>query len=300
MAIEGPRIVVVSRPTEYANLLAAHGTHEQARFFLQGRGIAIAEVQARHDKQAQALAGVSRVIPRACRRAHVLRSDLSRFIFEPDDVVIAVGQDGLVANVAKYLDEQRVIGVNPDAGTFDGVLVKHPPQAIGDVLALVLKDRAKLQVRTMVEAALDDGQRLTALNEIFVGHKTHQSARYRIARDGEAGERQSSSGLIVATGTGATGWALSINRQRATPLHMPAPDQRRLSFFVREAFPSVSTAATLTEGVLDDRQTLIVTSEMGEGGAIFGDGLEDDRIALPWGTRVTLGLASGGLRLVAS
>src|SRR5689334_10185206 len=108
MAIEGPRIVVVSRPTEYASLLAAHGTHEQARFFLQTRGLQIADVQARHDKQAQALAGVSRVIPRAYRRAHVLRADLCRFIFEPDDVVIAVGQDGLVANVAKYLGDQAV------------------------------------------------------------------------------------------------------------------------------------------------------------------------------------------------
>jgi hypothetical protein len=32
----------------------------------------------------------------------------------------------------------------------------------------------------MVQAELDDGQRLLALNEIFVGHRTHQSARYRL------------------------------------------------------------------------------------------------------------------------
>lgn len=300
MAIEGPRIVVVSRPTEYANLLAAHGTHEQARFFLQTRGIPIADVQARHDKQAQALAGVSRVIPRAARRAHVLRADLSRFIFEPDDVVVAVGQDGLVANVAKYLGEQAVIGVNPDAGTFDGVLVKHPAQAIGDVLALVLKGRARFETRTMVQAQLDDGQKLCALNEIFVGHRTHQSARYRIALETQAdqAERQSSSGLIVATGTGATGWALSIQRARACAIELPKPEDRKLAFFVREAFPSVATSVSMTEGILEGEHTLSIISEMGEGGAIFGDGLEDDRIAFGWGACVTLGLASGGLRLV--
>jgi NAD kinase len=297
MTIEGPRIVVVSRPTEYANLLAAHGTHEQARFFLQTRGIAIADVQARHEKQAQALAGVSRVIPRAARRAHVLRADLARFMFEPEDVVIAVGQDGLVANAAKYLGEQAVIGVNPDAGTFDGVLVKHPAKAIGDVLALVLKGRARFETRTMVQAVLDDGQKLCALNEIFVGHRTHQSARYRIALDKNA-ERQSSSGLIVATGTGATGWALSIRRARTCQLELPKPEDRKLAFFVREAFPSVATSVSMTEGLLEGERTLSITSEMGEGGAIFGDGLEDDRIAFGWGARVTLGLASGGLRLV--
>ncbi len=41
------------------------------------------------------------------------RPELNRFLFEPEDVVIAVGQDGLVANVAKYLSGQMVVGVNP-------------------------------------------------------------------------------------------------------------------------------------------------------------------------------------------
>lgn len=42
-----------------------------------------------------------------------MRGDLDRFLFEPDDIVLALGQDGLVANVAKYLDGQPVIGSNP-------------------------------------------------------------------------------------------------------------------------------------------------------------------------------------------
>jgi len=53
-------------------------------------------------------------IPSDWRRARVDRADLDRFLFEPEDVVVAVGQDGLVANVAKYLTGQPVIGCNPD------------------------------------------------------------------------------------------------------------------------------------------------------------------------------------------
>ena len=45
--------------------------------------------------------------------------------FGPEDVIIAVGQDGLVANVAKYLDGQPVVGVNPDPQRNPGVLVRH-------------------------------------------------------------------------------------------------------------------------------------------------------------------------------
>jgi NAD kinase len=297
MTITGPRVVVITRPSEYACLLAAHGTHDQARFFLGTRGQSISEVQARHGRQADALACVSRAIPRSWRRTHVVRADLSRFVFEPDDIIVAVGQDGLVANTAKYLDGQAVIGLNPDRATFDGVLVRHPAEATGDLLATVQRGRAKIETRTMVVAQLDDGQQLTALNEIFIGHRSHQSARYQIAF-GERSERQSSSGVIVATGTGSTGWARSISRERGTQLALPEPEDACLAFFVREAFPSVATGVGLTEGLLGADAKLSVVSEMGEGGAVFGDGLEDDRIALGWGTRATIGIASRALRLV--
>ena len=99
----------------------------------------------------------------------------------------------------------------------------------------------------MVRARLGDGQTLLALNEIFVGHRTHQSARYRIAFGGRA-ERHSSSGLIVATGTGATGWAKSIAHDRRAAPALPEPLVRELAFLVREAWASVTTGDTLTDG----------------------------------------------------
>jgi NAD kinase len=297
MPLSGPRVVVVTRPTEYACLLAAHGTHEQARFFLGTRGQSIDDVNARHTRQAEALASVSRAIPRAWRRAHVERTDLSRFVFEPDDIIVAVGQDGLVANAAKYLHGQSMIGLNPDRALFDGVLARHPAEAAGDLLATVVRGRARVEQRTMVAATLDDGQKLTALNEIFVGHRSHQSARYRISFE-ERSERQSSSGIVVATGTGSTGWARSIHRERATQVGLPRPDEKRLAFFVREAFPSVATGVDLTEGLVTKESSLTVVSEMGEGGAIFGDGLEEDRIAVAWGTRVTIDVSDRTLNLV--
>jgi NAD kinase len=75
----------------------------------------------------------------------------------------------------------------------------------------------------MAHARLDDGQQLLALNEIFVGHRTHQSARYRIRPADEQEERHSSSGVIVSTGTGATGWARSIQRSAQTGLPPAGP-----------------------------------------------------------------------------
>lgn len=293
------RVVVVRRPTDYEALLARHGTRDQARFFLERRGQSIGDLEARHARVHAALAAASQAIPVRWRRTQIDRSQLSRFVFEPEDLVVVIGQDGLVPNVAKYLDgRQTVIGVNPDPGTYEGVLVRHRVGALPDLLDRAAGGRLAVEQRTMVEARLDDGQRLLALNEVFVGHRTHQSARYRL-RAATREERQSSSGIIVATGTGATGWARSIQRDRKAEVPAPAPTEPALAFFVREAFPSVATGATITEGRVADAEVVAITSEMNDDGVVFGDGIEDDRLAFGWGVRAELRVAPERLRLAA-
>jgi hypothetical protein len=290
-----PRAVLVERPSEYDELLARHATHEQVRFFLEQRGRAPDEVLERHAALAATHRAVLGAVPSDWRAATVLRADLDRFLFEPGDVVLALGQDGLVANVAKYLDGQPVIGLDPGLGV--GVLVRHPPEAAADLIADLARGTARIEERTMARAALDDGQEVLALNEIFVGHVTHQSARYTIAL-GERSERQSSSGVIAATGTGATGWAASINRQLASPLALPKPVEPELAFFVREAWPSSVTGTTLTAGRITAASRLAITCELGEGGTVFGDGIEADHVAVDWGQRIEIGAAGRTLRLV--
>lgn len=292
-----PRVVVVTRHTEYRALIADHGTHQQAEFFLRTRGQKIAPLVVRDGKQEAALAAVLAAVPPRWRRVRVVREDLDRFLFGPEDLVVAVGQDGLVANVAKYLSGQPVIGLNPDPEQYDGILVPHDPSNAGDLMVDAVAGRMTLEERTMAEARLDDGQRLLALNEIFVGQTSHQSARYRLSwRSSE--ERHSSSGLIVSTGTGATGWARSIRLERRSTLTPPSPTQGSLIFFVREAFPSVSTGTDVTEGLVLAEEPLSIASEMNQGGVIFGDGIEDDYLKFDWGRVATVGVSDTRLRLV--
>jgi hypothetical protein len=291
------RAVLVERPTEYAELLARHGTREQARFFLAGRGQEIDTVERRHGIAEEVRARVLAQIPVDWRRATVQRAELDRFLFEPEDVVLVVGQDGLVANVAKYLDGQPVIGLNAEPDRYPGVLVPHPPNAAADLLADVAAGRERAEALTMASAALDDGQTLLALNELFVGHRTHQSARYMLSHGPET-EHQSSSGVIFATGTGATGWAASIARERAHPVELPAPTDPWLTFFVREAWPSPATGTELTEGTFGPPAGVRITCELGEGGVVFADGIEADRLELQWGQTVRITTADRRLMLV--
>lgn len=336
------RAVVVHRRTELDELLDRHATRGQAEFFLRSRGRTLAAVQERHNTVTAARARVAAAIPEEWRRADVERADLGRFLVAPEDVVVVVGQDGLVANVAKYLTDQPVLGVDPEPGTNAGALVRlDVPTAVGLLQRAGRATRAataahetggrgtggrapsgpddgatshvlglRTEDLTTVRASLDDGQVLTALNEVFVGHPSHQSARYRIAADGPGdasggrgatrgsvrNERQSSSGVIVATGAGATGWCASIARERGGR-RLPGPTDPALAWFVREAWPSPATGADLTEGLLDAGGELRLTVESDQL-VVFGDGVESDRLVASWGQEVTVRVGENRLRLV--
>jgi NAD kinase len=292
-----PRVVVVTRPSQYDELIARHSTRQQAEFFLKSRGQDLQHIDRRHRLWVEANELVSQAVPNAWRRSRVTRADLSRFVFEPDDIVVAIGQDGLVANVAKYLVGQPVVGINPDPDSYDGVLVPHAPGRAKHLFRAVLERQCDIEARCMVSLTTDDGQSLVALNEIFLGHRSHQSARYELFWNG-AREVQSSSGMIVTTGTGATGWARSVCLRRLDPPTLPGPCEANLTFFVRESFPSVGTGTDIQDGVIDAERVLTITSHMNEGGVIFGDGVEDDRINFHWGLRAELRVAESRLQLV--
>lgn len=292
-----PRVVVITRETEYERLLATHATRGQAAFFLSSRGQSIDTLEARHRRFGNVLDTLFGHVPSAWRRNRVDRTELDRFLFEPEDLVVAVGQDGLVANVAKYLSGQRVLGINPDQDWFDGILVAFSTANALQQLIPAMHGDVATQSRAMVEVTLDTGQRLLALNELFLGHRSHQSARYWLDITTRQ-EHQSSSGMIIATGTGATGWARSINRSRKDALALPAPEDRQLAYYVREAFPSNATGTAISAGLLTDKSQLRVRSEMNEGGVIFGDGIETDYLEFNWGVQAEIRVAQQTLELV--
>ncbi|MCE1174984.1 MAG: hypothetical protein LWW77_10310 [Propionibacteriales bacterium] len=294
-----PRIVVAHRASELEVLVDRHGTRGQVEFFLRSRGRGLAEVQARHDALQQALADAGSAIDPDHRRAFVERGDLHRFAFEPEDVVVAVGPDGLVANVAKYLDGQPVVGVDPEPGRNAGVLVHPRTEGLAQLLIDVVAGRVGMQERAMVRASVDDGEVLDALNDIYLGDIGHQSSRYRLQLMDGRSESQSSSGLVVASGTGATGWAASIARERVdVTVPLPHQESAELAWFVREAWPSPFSGTSLTAGGLSVGEELEVVVQS-DSLVAFGDGMEVDRLRPGWGQTVRLAVSPKRLSLVS-
>ncbi|GAB3819126.1 NAD(+)/NADH kinase [Tessaracoccus terricola] len=288
--MSAPRLVLVHRRTQLEELLAEHSTLGAVEFFLAARGERVQPLLVADEAQRRALELAAAAVPSDWRQAVVERGQLSRFLFEPDDLVVVVGQDGLVPNVSKYLDGQRVFGISPGV---PGLLCSHRAEDLAGVVSGAVGTR--VSARAMAEARVDDGQRLTALNELFLGDRGHQSARYAL-EVGQGREEQSSSGLVVGTGTGATGWLASLWRQARPGFELPAADADGLAWFVREAWPSAATGASVVAGLLGPGEELRLRARGSL--VVFGDGMERDHLRLGWGQEVTISRSERQLQLL--
>jgi NAD kinase len=303
------KVILVTRRSRLEDLLVRFNTRDQARFYVEHLGADFGDYLIEHETYQDARRVVVQALEAHGRFQVIDRSFLPNFLFAPDDVVLALGQDGVVANTLKYLDGQPLAGVNPDPKRWDGVLLPWEPAGVASSLPAVLDNKASLHNVTMGEAKFADGQRLFAVNDFFVGPKSHTSARYEI-RLREQRETQSSSGIIVSTGLGSTGWMRSIVTGScavaAQAAHKPVPwkfrgrgwDDRELQFAVREPFPSRSSEANLVCGSISERDALVVTSLMAENGVIFSDGIEADFLTFNAGTTVEIRVAERTGRLV--
>jgi hypothetical protein len=156
---------------------------------------------------------------------------------------------------------------------------------------------------TMARAALNTGAILYGVNDLFIGPRSHTSARYQI-RCGDRAEDQSSSGIIVSTGLGSTGWLRSILAGAAGIAssltgQAIAPDwqrplgweEDRLCFSVREPWPSRTSSAAIAFGEILPDAPLTLVSQMPENGVIFSDGIEADFLPFQAGTTATITVA---------
>ena len=290
------KIILVIRRTRLADLVARFNTVQQARFYVEHLGADFSDYENEDARYREAVSETSRVLGGIGRVQTVDRAFLPNFLFGNDDTIVALGQDGLVANTVKYLAGQPVIGVNPDPARWDGVLLPFRIADLETVVPEVFARERTLRGVSMARAELNTGQTLHAVNDLFIGVRNHGSARYRIAIGGRE-EQHSSSGVIVSTGLGSTGWLKSLVAGAAAIAGGAVPesafpwDADHLCFTVREPFPSRTSAASLVFGKVTARAPLRLISQMPEDGVIFSDGIQNDFLEFHSGAQVTITLA---------
>ncbi|HEY6094043.1 MAG TPA: hypothetical protein VIU93_03725 [Gallionellaceae bacterium] len=304
------KVILVTRKTRLEDLLIRFHTLAQAKFYIEHLGADFADYVKEHESYLAAKRTTVETLEAYGRYQIIDRSFLPNFLFAPSDVVVSLGQDGLVANTVKYLDGQPLIGLNPDPYRYDGVLLPFEPRDLKLILGETVREQRPHKAVSMARATLSDQQVLYAVNDLFIGPKSHTSARYEI-QSGKQKEVQSSSGIIVSTGLGSTGWMKSVvagsfgvvtGLMRSKPVDYPyrpaAWDSDHLQFAVREPFPSRTSAARLVFGEVKADQPLTLSSLMPENGVIFSDGIEADFLDFNSGARAVITLAEKQGRLV--
>lgn len=303
------KIILVKRKSRLDELISRFNTISQAKFYIEHLGADFSDYLKEHEEYNNAIFKAKKSLDLLGRVQTVDRTFVPNFIFGPNDIVVAIGQDGLVANTLKYLSSQPLIGVNPDPKRWDGILLPFKVKDLKYIVPEVFKNRRQIKEVTLAKAILTDGQTLYAVNDLFIGQKSHVSARYRI-QSGEKAEQQSSSGIIISTGLGSSAWFKSIlsgateivnsfmENKITLPLKQFDWGANYLFFSVREPFPSKTSGTGLVFGDINKDKPLRILSCMPENGVIFSDGIENDFLTFNSGISATISVAEKKGQLV--
>lgn len=303
------KIVLVKRKTRIEDLIARFNTMAQARFYIERLGADFNDYKLENEQYQMAVSQARKILSGFGIVQVIDRAFVPNFIFGKNDMVVAVGQDGIVANTLKYLSGQALLGVNPDPKRWDGVLLPFTVSSLKTVMPEVIRNKRKVRQISMAEVRLNDGQSMLAVNDLFIGHKSHISARYKL-HVGNNIEQQSSSGIIVTTGLGSSAWFKSlvtgaymitkeVSQVRAGNIKPEfAWGSDFLYYTVREPFPSKTSKTSLVFGKITKKTGFQVESQMPENGVIFSDGIEDDFLGFNSGIKAAVGLAENKGQMV--
>ncbi|MEO6454806.1 MAG: hypothetical protein ABIN97_12070 [Ginsengibacter sp.] len=299
--------IIVRNKTRLEMLIERFNTKAQAKFYIESAGGNFKDYEIEHQNFHDSLSVVQRRLSKVVKNKIIERNFLPSFLFNENQVVIVVGQDGLVANTAKYVNEIPIIAVNPDIERYDGFLLPFNSDNFIVAVEKVITNNFHTKIATLAEATLNDGQRLLAFNDLFIGASSHVSARYKISYNNKT-EEHSSSGIIVSTQAGSTGWLSSVFNMTFGMHKFIEKDNSKkkvaklkdnqLMFAVREPFQSKKTQVDLNAGILTLQTKLIVESYMPANGVIFSDGIETDFLNFNSGAIATIGTAKEKARLV--
>jgi NAD kinase len=299
--------IIIKNKTRLETLIERFNTKAQAKFYIESSGGDFKDYENEHEIFYNSLSTVQRNLSTILKNKIVERSFLPSFIFNSKQVIVTVGQDGLVANTAKYVRQIPIVAVNPDQDRFDGVLLPFNSGNFLVAIEKVISNNYNSKLTCFAEANLNDGQRLLAFNDLFIGATSHVSARYKITYNNKT-EEQSSSGIIVSTQAGSTGWLSSIfnmtfsihkfiEKDKSKKKYAKLKDNQ-LMFAVREPFASKKTQVETAAGIISGQSKLIIQSFMPNNGLIFSDGIEADFLRFNSGAIATIGIAEEKANLV--
>ena len=202
------------------------------------------------------------------------------------DLIIVFGGDGTLLNSArKYLKNNiHILGIN--MGNV-GFLTDVKTEDFESIIQDILNGKFEIEERNLVSASFLN-ETVYGLNEIVIHSGAYtQLMRYRLSVNDKVVYEQRSDGLIIATPTGSTAYALSAGG----PIIHPSLD-------VWTILPMLPQSISSRPFVISSKEKVVIKLLKGplEDAKICADGHDD--IAVPYDEDIAITKMNNTLRLV--
>src|SRR4051812_5950277 len=135
--------IIVKNKTRLESLIERFNTKAQAKFFIERSGGDFEDYVHEHDTFHASLLSLQTQLSSVIKNKVVERNFLPSFIFSENNLVLVIGQDGLVANTAKYSRGLPIVAVNPDVKRYDGVLLPFNTETFIPAVQRVMTNQYK-------------------------------------------------------------------------------------------------------------------------------------------------------------
>ena len=202
------------------------------------------------------------------------------------DLIIVFGGDGTLLNSARqYLEHEiPILGVNMgNVGFLTDIKTDNFEESLKDIL----NGSYKIEERNLVSAEYNDNH-IYGLNEVVIHSGAYaQLMRYRLNVNNKVVYEQRSDGLIIATPTGSTAYALSAGG----PIIHPSLD-------VWTILPMLPQSLSSRPFIISSNENVEIELFDGpsDNAKICVDGQDD--IDLPYGLKITISKTHKTLKLV--
>ena len=267
--------------------------------FYQEQGVSADKIYQSHLAQKEARAEIRRIFPEAIC---VGRDRVAEALQNTPALIVSLGGDNHAQWVSHLIcDSTPFIGVNSDPQNSVGALLQADVQQLTQLRANLIDGRYRFLPYSRIKVVLNGEMLPLALSEVFVGDKYRMNiSRYysETPRDVGGALERKDSGLLLATGSGSTGWFRSSVRSHFHFSPEFEPTTAGAAYHATESF-SLSNES-IGSGVIKLDQEIRITSRFNRSGVISIDSDQEALVAFPRGAVAVLTIAPEPLWVIGN
>ncbi len=257
--MEDKKILIVPKITKVEWDLHRLGfTEDKLKEFYKKENLNVERIFESHKRQKENLERIKNLIIGA---TIVNRDGLNKYIINNYDLIIAVGGDNHFQYVSHFLENTPILGINSDPSRSDGALMMVSSEELEKILPNILRDYFEIENWTRLKISIDNKEiDELAISEIFIGEERRFNMSRNIIKVNGKSEEQKSSGLIIATGVGSTGWYNSACRYLFQEGDIFSKSLKEARFLLTEPHNGRLSSLKMTNGSIGEDEEIEIIS----------------------------------------